>query len=113
MGVGIWLDESWGKRIVWVFKMDGWMGVAGWAGGCQEQEEMPGWVSSVGGWMEGCVDTAQGCCGDNQKVWVPQGSPSTPWWAHGDSKGVKNPLLGVSRGQDNFSSMQCGSPGVG
>lgn len=30
------------------------MGVAGWAGGCQEQGEMPGWLFSVGGWIEGC-----------------------------------------------------------
>lgn len=34
---------------------------------------MPGWLFSVGGWIEGCVDTVQGCCGDSQELWMPQG----------------------------------------
>lgn len=70
------------------------MGVAGWAGRCQEQGEVPGWLFSVGGWIEGCVDTVQGCCGDNQEVWLPQGSPSTLWWARDDTKGAKSPFWG-------------------
>lgn len=70
------------------------MGVAGWAGGCQEQEEMPGWLFSVGGWIEGCVDTAQGCCGDNQKAWVPQGVTEHPVVGAWQFRGCQKPPSG-------------------
>lgn len=112
MGVGVWLDESWGKMIVWVFRMDGWVLQGGQVGVRSRRKCLGGCLV----WEDGsrAVWTQRrGAVGTTRRRGCHRGSPSTPWWAHGNSEGAKNPLLGVSRGQDNFSSMQCGSPGVG
>lgn len=61
----------------------------------------------------GCVDMVQGCCGDNQEVWVPQGVTEHPVVGTWQCQGCQNPLLEVSRGQRDFSPVRCGSPGVG
>lgn len=111
--MGVWVS-------VWVSRMDERMD------GCCRVGR---WVSGAGGntWMAlrcgrmdrertvlgGCVGTVQGCCGDNQEVWVPQGVTEHPVVGIWRCQGCQNPLLGMSRGQDNFSPVQCGSPGVG
>lgn len=59
------------------------------------------------------MDTMQGCYGDNQEVWVPQGVTEHPVLGTWQCQGCQNPLLGVSRDEDNFSSVRSGSPEVG